>query len=30
MQAAFQVTDTDMELAAVDALAFPATLPRPS
>jgi hypothetical protein len=29
MQAAFQVTDTDMELAAVDALAFPASLPRP-
>ena len=30
MQAAFQVTDTDMELAAVDALAFPPALPRPS
>lgn len=29
MQAALQVTDTDMELAAVDALAFPAALPRP-
>jgi hypothetical protein len=30
LQAAFQVTDTDMELAVVDALAFPATLPRPA
>jgi uncharacterized tellurite resistance protein B-like protein len=30
MQAAFQITDTDMELAAVDALTFPAALPRPS
>ncbi len=30
MQAAFQVTDTDMELAVVDALSFPAALPRPS
>jgi hypothetical protein len=29
LQAAFQITDTDMELAAVDALAFPAALPRP-
>ncbi len=29
MQATFQVTDTDMELAVVDALAFPASLPRP-
>lgn len=29
MQAAFQITDTDMELAVVDALTFPATLPRP-
>jgi uncharacterized tellurite resistance protein B-like protein len=29
MQAAFQIVDTDMELAAVDALTFPATLPRP-
>ena len=29
MQAAFQVTDTDMELAVVDALTFPANLPRP-
>jgi hypothetical protein len=29
MQAAFQITDTDMELAAVDALTFPAALPRP-
>jgi uncharacterized tellurite resistance protein B-like protein len=30
MQAAFQVTDTDMELAVIDALSFPAALPRPS
>ena len=30
MQAAFQVTDTDIELAVVDALSFPAALPRPS
>jgi len=30
MQAAFQITDTDMELAAVDALTFPAALPRPA
>ena len=30
MQAAFQITDTDMELAAVDALTFPASLPRPA
>jgi uncharacterized tellurite resistance protein B-like protein len=30
MQAAFQVTETDMELAVIDALAFPASLPRPS
>lgn len=29
MQSAFQITDTDMELAVVDALAFPANLPRP-
>ena len=29
MQAAFQITDTDMELAVVDALTFPASLPRP-
>jgi hypothetical protein len=29
MQAAFQITDTDMELAVVDALAFPRSLPRP-
>lgn len=29
MQAAFQITDTDMELAAVDALTFPAAMPRP-
>ena len=30
LQAAFQITDTDMELAVVDALTFPAALPRPS
>ncbi|MCX5745104.1 MAG: tellurite resistance TerB family protein [Proteobacteria bacterium] len=30
MQAAFQITDTDMELAVKDALAFPAAMPRPS
>jgi uncharacterized tellurite resistance protein B-like protein len=30
MQAAFQITDTDMALAVVDALTFPAALPRPS
>jgi uncharacterized tellurite resistance protein B-like protein len=29
MQAAFQITDTDMELSAVDALTFPAAMPRP-
>jgi uncharacterized tellurite resistance protein B-like protein len=29
VQSAFQITDTDMELAVVDALAFPANLPRP-
>ncbi|HEX3764819.1 MAG TPA: TerB family tellurite resistance protein [Kofleriaceae bacterium] len=29
MQAAFQITDTDMELAVVDALSFPVTMPRP-
>jgi len=29
MQAAFQIVDTDMELAVVDALTFPAALPRP-
>jgi hypothetical protein len=29
MQAAFQITDTDMELAVIDALTFPATLARP-
>lgn len=29
VQAAFQITDTDMELAVVDALAFPAAMPRP-
>ncbi len=30
MQATFQITDTDMELAVVDALTFPAAMPRPS
>ena len=30
MQAAFHITDTDMELAVVDALTFPASLVRPS
>ncbi len=29
IQAAFQITDTDMELAVVDALTFAASLPRP-
>jgi uncharacterized tellurite resistance protein B-like protein len=29
MQHAFQIVDTDMELAVVDALTFPAALPRP-
>jgi hypothetical protein len=29
LQAAFQVVDTDMELAVVDALTFPAAMPRP-
>jgi uncharacterized tellurite resistance protein B-like protein len=29
MQAAFQITDTDMELAVVDALTFPAAMARP-
>ncbi|MDQ3366348.1 MAG: TerB family tellurite resistance protein [Myxococcota bacterium] len=29
MQAAFQITDTDMAFAVVDALTFPAALPRP-
>lgn len=29
MQAAMQITDTDMELACADALTFPAALPRP-
>ena len=29
MQAAFQINDTDMELAVVDALTFPAAMPRP-
>jgi len=29
LQAAFQITDTDMELAVVDALTFPAAMPRP-
>ena len=30
MQAAFQIVDTDMELAVIDALTFPASLPRPA
>ncbi len=30
MQAAMHITDTDMELASVDALTFPASVPRPS
>ncbi|MEO8554515.1 MAG: TerB family tellurite resistance protein, partial [Kofleriaceae bacterium] len=30
MQAAFQIVDTDMELAVIDALTFPAAMPRPS
>ncbi|HLL24595.1 MAG TPA: TerB family tellurite resistance protein [Kofleriaceae bacterium] len=30
IQAAFQITDTDMELAVIDALTFPAAMPRPS
>ena len=30
MQAAFQIVDTDMELAVVDALTFPAAMPRPA
>jgi uncharacterized tellurite resistance protein B-like protein len=30
MQAAFQITDTDMELAVVDALTFPAAMARPA
>lgn len=30
MQTAMQITDTDMELAAIDALTFPAALPRPN
>jgi uncharacterized tellurite resistance protein B-like protein len=30
MQQAFQIDDTDMELAVVDALTFPAAMPRPS
>jgi hypothetical protein len=29
MQSAFQIVDTDMELAVVDALTFPAAMPRP-
>jgi hypothetical protein len=29
LQAAFQIVDTDMELAVIDALTFPASLPRP-
>ncbi len=30
MQGAFQIADSDMELAAIDALTFPASLPRPA
>ncbi|MBA3542518.1 MAG: TerB family tellurite resistance protein [Deltaproteobacteria bacterium] len=30
VQAAFQITDTDMDLAVIDALAFPLAMPRPS
>lgn len=30
MQAAFAITDTDMELAVIDALTFPAAMPRPA
>jgi uncharacterized tellurite resistance protein B-like protein len=30
MQAAFQITDTDLEFAVVDALTFPAAMPRPT
>ena len=30
VQAAFQITDTDMELAVVDALTFPPAMPRPA
>ena len=30
MQAAFQITDTDMELAVIDALTFPPAMLRPS
>ena len=30
MQAAFQITDTDMELAVIDALSFPPAMPRPT
>ena len=30
MQGAFQITDTDMQLAVADALTFPAAMPRPS
>jgi len=29
IQAAFRITDTDMELAVIDALTFPAAMPRP-
>jgi hypothetical protein len=29
LQAAFQIVDTDMELAVIDALTFPAAMPRP-
>jgi uncharacterized tellurite resistance protein B-like protein len=30
LQGAFQIVDTDMELAVIDALTFPAAMPRPS
>ncbi len=30
VQGAFQIVDTDMELAVIDALSFPAAMPRPS
>ncbi len=30
MQAALQVTETDMELAVIDSQSFPASLPRPT
>jgi len=30
LQSAFQVVDTDMELAVIDALSFPAAMSRPT